>query len=291
VKNLPDSITSRSHFQPSTIRQIIVFLTAGLLCSLGPAVFAPSVSAQNTDKTQFPYVAEITGTDVNVRAGPSRNFASLGQLRKGEEVVVVGHSYGWDEIRMPVNTLSFISERYVRVLIQDVGEVTADKVNIRAQADMKSAVIGQLGRGQLVRVIKLQGDFFQIEPPADARGWIATELTRFKSNNIPPERLVQLPSRNIYKKTPEPAPEKAPEPVRSPNFIACRGVVTQTADQPNPDVRHLLAIDGKPAYFLKGYRNMIDGFLQQKVKIEGDIQPDIKAAHPVILVTKIDLVL
>jgi hypothetical protein len=59
----------------------------------------------------------------------------------------------------------------------------------------------------------------------------------------------------------------------------------------SPDIRHQLMTDDQTTYYLKGYRHILDGFLHNKVKIEGKLQSAFKAKHPVLLVTKVNLVL
>jgi SH3-like domain-containing protein len=236
----------------------------------------------------FPFVATVTAKMTNVRAGQNVNFESLGQLNKGDDIIVVGASYDWRKIKLSSETKVYVSAGFVKDLGNGTGEVTANQLNIRATASNNASVLGQLKKGELIRILDRKDDWYEIESPDQSFGWILKDFIAFKSTQIPPARLVQGPVKNVVS-------DKLPEvvkPVEVPSeIILAVGVVSDLGVQMvSSEVRHYLESDGK-IYALKGYRRIIDGFLHQKVKIEGQEQPDIKAQYPVVLVSKITLVL
>ena len=60
---------------------------------------------------------------------------------------------------------------------------------------------------------------------------------------------------------------------------------------PSETVRHQIVTEDGKTFFLMGYRSVLDGFADHRVQIEGLPQTDVNAAHPVLLVTKVYLVL
>ncbi|MCB9757287.1 MAG: SH3 domain-containing protein [Candidatus Omnitrophica bacterium] len=236
----------------------------------------------------FPFVATVTTKTTNVRAGQNANFESLGQLNKGDDIVVVGASYDWRKIKLSSEIKVYVSAGFVKDLGNGTGEVMANRLNIRATASNNASVLGQLKKGELIRIINKKDDWYEIESPDQSFGWILKDFIAFKSSQIPPARLVQVPVQKVDM-------DKLPEvvkPVELPaEVILAVGVVSDLDEQMvSPDVRHYLESDGK-IYALKGYRRILDGFLHQKVRIEGQQQSNIKAQYPVVLVSKITLVL
>src|SRR3989338_1709375 len=84
---------------------------------------------------QFPYVGQVSGEGVNIRAGQSANFEKVGRLKSGDQVVVLEKSYSWYKIKLPIDAKSYITARYIKELDDQTGEVANDRVNVRAGAN------------------------------------------------------------------------------------------------------------------------------------------------------------
>ena len=50
----------------------------------------------------YPYLAEITGDNVNIRSGPGTNYYRCGKLGAGDRVKVVGSQFSWSRIVPPI---------------------------------------------------------------------------------------------------------------------------------------------------------------------------------------------
>jgi len=257
---------------------------------------------------KFPFVAKVTAKGVNVRAGQSKNFEKLAELKQGEEVVVVEKSYSWYKIKLPVFAKSYISKDYVKVLGGGIGRIMGNRVNIRGGADVRYSVIGQVKKDEWVKVLGTKGDWFQIEPLDDSYGYVADGFLKFSSWNIPPARVVPPPTKNIYElkrrqeaeelrkealAEREKAQDEPSKPVKKPIVrYKMVGVVEALGQEAlSNDIRHRLVVGGQTKCFLKGYRSILDSFLNQRVMIEGEFQKEVEAPLPVMLVTKINLIL
>lgn len=58
-------------------------------------------------------VGTVTGSGVNVRAGPGTDFAVLTQVEMGTRVTVLGLEDGWARVRLPDGREGYISTRFV----------------------------------------------------------------------------------------------------------------------------------------------------------------------------------
>ena len=267
---------------------LVASFMAGPLCA----------QAQAPSAEKFPYSGEVIQDKINVRAGQSANFEKLAQLKKGENIVVVDRSYSWYKIKLPVYARSFISLDFVNMLSDDVGEITGNRVNVRAGRGINYSVLGQLNKGNLIKVVEKSAGWCRIEPINDSWGWVLAKYIKFKSQKTPPSRIVFAPTKNIYKKKQQQRvkEESLPEPPKKfsvEEMVSATGVIATIGGDKaiGRNIRHKIVVDGQTKYFLQGYRTITDSFLRQQVKIEGKPLPQIKADHPVILITKIQLVL
>ncbi len=237
----------------------------------------------------FPFVAKVTAKTANIRAGQNTNFESLGQLKKDDQIVVVGASFDWRKVKLPADAKAYVNAGFVKDLGNGIGEVSGNHLNIRANALTNASIIGQFKKGDLVRIIEKKDSWYRIEPPDQSFGWVAKDLIAFQSREIPSERLVKLPSSSVVAAENVPVAAQNSKEVQS--LVLAVGVVEDLGvNAVSLDIRHFLRSDTK-VYALQGYRHILDGFINQRVKIEGKLQPDIKSDNPVVLVTKITLVL
>ena len=296
----PNKLTFSSVSMKNKLRLLVLFLYAScLLFSL-----CSPIIAQET----FPFVAAIKAKNVNVRSGPSKNFEKVAELKQGEGVVIVAKSYSWYEIKLPYFAKSFISKQYIQMLGGGIGRVTGNRVNIRAGADVKCSVLGQAKKDEWVKVVGTKGEWFQIEPIDQSYGYVLAEFCEFRSEKVPPPRVVPPPTRNRYELKRRQDEEEqrrnalesraAPEldlkkPEKKPIIrYKMVGVIEAMGQEAiSGDIRHKLLVGGQTKCYLRGYRGIIDSFLNLRVMIEGEMQKDIEAAYPVMMVTKINLIL
>ena len=134
----------------------------------------------------FPFLAQVDKESVNVRAGANMNFEILDKLKRGAEVVVVGRSFDWYKVELLKTAQAYVRADYLQMRQNLIAQITGDKVNIRARANSDSASLGQLRQDDLVKVIKQTNGWYQIEPPAQAAGWIRQDfLIRSEPNSTP----------------------------------------------------------------------------------------------------------
>lgn len=276
---------------PSKFGALIVLFTLVLIVPThGPA----------EEGIVFPYSARVEKENINVRAGQSVNFERVGQVTLGEVVVVLEEAFGWTRIKLPVQCESYIHSDFVTDFGQGIGRVTGERVNVRSRAQLNSSILGQASKGDMVKLLEKKEDWYRIEPLDQCSGWVSSEFLAFHSPQVPPPRRVELPVKNSDRKRAlsavlqvQPAPE-APPPAPAPQTqtVEVTGTITELGGRSiSRDIRHKLVVDEKTAYFLQGYRLIVDGFKNQKVLIEGEIKTDIKAEHPVVMVKKIKLIL
>jgi len=144
-----------------------------------------SVSAAEVEET-FPYVAEITDDNVNIRSGPGTNYYRCGKLNAGDRVKVVASKHSWSHIVPPAGSFSWISKQYVSIDPDNpgIGVVTGDAVRVYTGSDLlkpihSTTVQLHLNKGDKVRLMgEEMGDYYKIAPPTGAYLWVLTQYTK-----------------------------------------------------------------------------------------------------------------
>jgi uncharacterized protein YraI len=158
-----------------------------------PSAAAPAATepkpAEAAAAPQFPYTAEIVGTEVYVRSGPGTAYYQCGKLSAPQRVNVVNFTHNnWFQITPPPGSFSWISKTYVEIdkANPKKGVVTGDAVRIWAGSDFvepmrSSSLQTKLNKGDAVEIIGApegEGDYFKIAPPKDAYLWISGDNLR-----------------------------------------------------------------------------------------------------------------
>jgi len=231
---------------------------------------------------QFPFLGEVSRGPVNVRAGANINFEVVDKLSQGAEVVVLGKSYEWYKVQLPSTASGFIRADYIKASGK-TGVVSGNKVNIRAKADSESAILGQVHKGEQVKLIAQANGWWKLEPPAQATGWVHQDFLRMKSAQVPPQMLRKAV---IVDVPPGPAGQ-APAVSQA---VAVQGRLMPLSQAPTADVHYQVVVNGKPAYYLQDAPHLED-FSEAFVRIEGDTMAGAKSPCPVVNLKKVLLVL
>lgn len=267
------------------LQALVVLFVCVLIVSYAGAQEQP----QDAGASQFPFLGEVKGAkELNIRSGQSTSFERIGSLTEKETVVVTARQFNWFQVKLPASADSYVSAKFVRPLANGVGEITGDRVNVRARSNQNAVVLGQLNKGALVRILAPESDgWLKIEPPEGVSGWVSADYLVFKTKDVPAPQVVSAtaPQTAIAAPTVAAVQEKK-------EIVAGSGTIVDLGAQAiSDDVRHKIILADKTVYYLQGYRKIIDGFLHSQVDVEGQVLLDVKADHPVILVTKIKWVL
>ena len=172
---------------------LMVVIVVSFLVFCGTSQGAPGDSIQpvtevpDQNDVVFPYIAEILGSDINIRSGSGRNYYSCGKISAPAQIVVVDQSYNWSQILPPQGSFSWIFKDYVNIEPDDptVGVVSNDNVRVYAGSQTREPIRSdslqvKLDKGQKVRILgPVQNDYYKISPPEGATLWIYTEYAKF----------------------------------------------------------------------------------------------------------------
>ncbi len=169
-----------------TLVCLIIVASVGLAQEVATSPQESVSAVQEEGELPFPYIAEITEDNVNIRSGPGTNYYPCGKLYAGDKVKVVASKYSWSHIVPPANSFSWISKQYVSVEPSNpgIGIVTGNAVRVYAGSDLlkpmhSTTVQLELNKGDKVDLMgEEMDDYYKIVPPTGAYLWVLTEYTK-----------------------------------------------------------------------------------------------------------------
>jgi uncharacterized protein YgiM (DUF1202 family) len=258
---------------------------------LGLMLFCPSTLV--LAKEHFPFLGEISADKVSVRAGQNVNFERLDIVPQGTKVIVFEEQYGWYKIQLPATAKAYVRIDYLTIENDQIGRVSANRVNVRAGRGTNFSALGQLENGQYVRLVNKMDDWFQIVPLEGMRGWVSKDFVKFLSDKIP--SLDSLGLVAVTASSIEETKSVVTEGVQFSNLapVSVKGVIepVPASQMLNNAAYQLTTSDGK-TYYLQIDPAVIGKFTRDHVHVDGGLVPGVASLpYPVIAVRKFQLVL
>ena len=179
-------------------------------------------------KCQFPLVAAlclsvagafaadeavVKAPRINLRGQPTTGSEVVTQLKQGEKIVVLeeivhpkpakGEPAKWLRVALPSNTPVWVSTHFLTN-----GAVAVPRLNIRSGPGENFSVIGRVPKGTAVKELRRNGDWLEIEAPANTFAYIAADLV-VRNAAAPAPAAPANPSHLAGTKTAPKAPGKA----------------------------------------------------------------------------------
>jgi uncharacterized protein YraI len=214
--------------------------------------------------------ATVKAGKVNVRGQATLSSETVTQLQKGETVTVLeeitllkpkkGEPAKWLRIALPSNTPVWAFAPYVETTNKTVN---VGRLNLRAGPGENFSVLGRVERGTVLKEIRTEQNWMEVEAPAGTYAFIAAEFvdrnapaaepapepapiaTTTPPTTAPPEPEPPAPTPVVVQTEPAPAPvaepAPAPEPVAVPPAATTNAAVvapepSPTAPEPTPTV-------------------------------------------------------
>lgn len=113
-------------------------------------------------------VTKYASSSVNLRAGASTSTASMGKLKNGTKVKVLGENGNWYLVETASGTQGYMSKTYIKSstgsAVTQYATVTGSVVNLRAGAGTQYAIKTALTRGTTVKVLdKVNSKWWKVQ--------------------------------------------------------------------------------------------------------------------------------
>ena len=139
----------------------------------------------------FPFLAKVTHTSVNVRAGSNTNFEKIDKLKQGDTVVALDKQFEWYKIQLPTTALAYVRADYLDQHEGHLAQIIGDKVHVRARPNAESSSLGLLTKGTVVQVLEVANGWAKLSPGVGMVGWVHQAFITKVSNNVDPELIYQ----------------------------------------------------------------------------------------------------
>jgi len=149
--------------------------------------------------------AEATGTNVNVRSGPSTSFSVIQQIQPGTKYPVVDQEGDWVKIQLTGDKFGWVANWLLAIsedsptestLNKDYVRINVDKLNVRSGPSTDYSIIGSLQRDELVKVIAVEQGWYKINFNEEI-GYIAGEFVSEAAIENQPTVVILNPGTNL----------------------------------------------------------------------------------------------
>ncbi len=125
--------------------------------------------------------AVVKAPRINLRGQPTTGSEVVTQLKQGEKITVLeeivhpkpakGEPAKWLRVALPSNTPVWVSTHFLTN-----GAVAVPRLNIRSGPGENFSVIGRIPKGTVLKELRRNGDWLEVEAPAAAFAYIAADL-------------------------------------------------------------------------------------------------------------------
>lgn len=147
--------------------------TSGWIAA-GAMALATLTTALAPAAAQAQEFVSIKGTTANVRATPSARAPVRWELSKGYPLQVIKHQGPWLRVKDNEATLGWVHRGVTAKTAHMV--VTARTANLRAGPGQNHRRVAQLEQGDVLRTLKKQGGWVQVQRSNGSSGWVASNL-------------------------------------------------------------------------------------------------------------------
>jgi hypothetical protein len=145
-----------------------------------PVVAQSDPLSASTLQASTEELMEVSGTAVRVRSGPGTYFYEVAQLNEPTQMPSLGREHGWVAIKPPASVVALIKKTQVTKGDADQGLVDSDATRVYAKerssvgaSSRTWAVIAQLDKDAIIKILGQESDFYRIEMPAAARVYVS----------------------------------------------------------------------------------------------------------------------
>ena len=269
------------------------------VCLVAGSSFAHAASDKPVGK--FPFIGRVVSDRVHIRSGQSNNYESVAMLNKDSELYVLGKSYSWYKVALPEGAKLFVKIEYVKSLSPEIGEVSADRVNVRARPGVDASILGQLQRGEQFFIKGTAGEkseWYLIRPVAKTVGWVQESFVEFKSIPVAGKNYAEVPDASTRLKIDRDAAERKHSAKFSlikavaPGLYEAEGVLVPVVSLSGVSYKLMGGAKGDVCVaYLSGTASVFESFVGTKVIVRGVAKEDVSLDAALMTASKISLAL
>ncbi len=162
----------RFRFQPGALALGLGVLATLSSVSSATALPQDSPPSEAGSALSYPFVGEIVGDAVNLRAGFNENYMKLKALDPGEKIVVLGEQAGWYQVHVPSTFTGWVSKQFVTAGADGFGTVNGNRVSLRPSGSTRHLPVGYVNAGDKLWVVSEEAEWVQVVAPPHMPAWV-----------------------------------------------------------------------------------------------------------------------
>lgn len=228
------------------------------------------------------FLGRINSDNINIRSDSTINSQVISSINREEIVEVVNELYNWYKIRLPIKAPSFIRKDFVSNVDDKTGLVLKTNVNVRLRPSESSAILGKLGKDEVINILQESGAWYKISPVNNSFGWIYKKFVDKTTvpvvKNLPvskPVMITQTKEEILVKDGPD-------------GEIVVVGILRSYGRVIHRSATHKL-ITADKIFLLKGNIENFNSLINHRVKVTGKIMAKKTNKYPIIEISKMEI--
>jgi len=215
--------------------------------------------------------------NLNVRAGPSTKYNSLGKLNKNDKVIVIDSVGNWYKIKPPSNCIGWVYKDYIkyysdyRKYLKTKKQKSKTKEELDAYKQLNGIDYNNLKKyslNELNQILNLLDTFMVKYPDSEYKNIVSKRSQKVKAyiteNRV--EKIKKEESKN--------------------NYLKVQGIIKELGNIIGNPASHKLVVGGQTKYYLKSDKVNLYDYTDYPVYIWGKKQKS-NLRYPLITVDKI----
>lgn len=124
---------------------------------------------------------------LNIRSGPSLSYPIVQKGRRGESYNLLQTEGDWFEIQLSNGKKGWIASWLVKTVnketSQSSGTVTVDRLNLRSDPSLSSAIIKKINSGEQVKIIESSSDWLKVLS-GEEEGWVSRKYVQLNTEKV-----------------------------------------------------------------------------------------------------------
>jgi SH3-like domain-containing protein len=133
--------------------------------------FAVVVGCQSASAREM---VSISGSEVNMRSGPGKGYATQWALARGYPLVVTGRKGKWLHVEDFEGDRGWVWSTLVNHSPHMV--VSTSVLNLRASPSTRARILGKAVYGDVLRTLDRRGRWVKVTHKSGVKGWVSNRL-------------------------------------------------------------------------------------------------------------------
>ncbi|MDD2401824.1 MAG: N-acetylmuramoyl-L-alanine amidase [Clostridia bacterium] len=142
----------------------------------------------------------VVGARANIRRGPNTSYEKIGDVKAGQELLVLAEKSGWYKVELPNIEEAWIAGWLTKGITSTSTSlsgyviINTDVLKVRKGSSTSYPEITKIGRNEKHTVLDFKDGWYKIKVNDDIEGWVSGDYVRFVAQGIVPDPSIPTES-------------------------------------------------------------------------------------------------